>query len=52
MGRLTEFYESLTLFYTKNKFQNPQISRKTLRLSPERSTLGRARPAGLGGDST
>jgi hypothetical protein len=23
----------------KNKFQNPQISRKTLRLSPERSTL-------------
>jgi hypothetical protein len=36
MGRLTEFYESILY---ENELQNPQISRKTLRLSPERPTL-------------
>jgi hypothetical protein len=45
MGWLTEFYGTLLAFNTilyENQFQNPQISRKTLRLFPEQSTLGGA----------
>jgi hypothetical protein len=39
MGCLIEFYESLTPFYTKMSFQNPQVFHQHVRFSPERSTL-------------